>query len=541
VASPRPAGTRSWFPLVPVVLAAVAFVLRVRWWAHQPTEWDSVHLIWGLDHFNVVQYWPHPPGYWLYEEMGRGVRATTNLDGLHTLLLIGAVASAATVGLTCWVGTRIAGRWVGVAAALLLLTSPFSWFYGSVVSTYSFDALFAVLLLWVAWRAQPGYGSGISAGVLLGLAGGFRQSSLVLLAPLALVAVLRGGRSVRRLAAATLALGAAISAWLVPAALQQPGGLSVLLSQGRITFDSAARLTSVLIGARDAYSNIVAALVATAVAVGFAFAIPVLAVGQRVAGQGPGRFHRPSDPADRLRRPGPASLLVLAILPGLLEATLIHFGKLGYLLVFLPALLLLVLLPARGLRGAWRILASVAIAATCLYNAERFLRAPALIPLRVADRSGFLAEGRNGGPIALTAAEIRRLDADQVQYRDLARVFDPSRDVLVFDLDNAGWRYRYSEYQLPQFTSYFLRDDASSEVALERAHLYDPQRTILVPPGGVAILVLGGITPEIATLVAAGQVHAVQLSSGPIVWTAVPGTRVLGTTIQSGTPAIWHH
>ena len=81
------------------------------------------------------------------------------------------------------------GPWVGLAAGLVVATSPFAWFSGSIVATYSFDMVGCSLLLILAWRARPGSWHGVAAVVALGLLAGFRQSMIQSFAVLALIPV----------------------------------------------------------------------------------------------------------------------------------------------------------------------------------------------------------------------------------------------------------------------------------------------------------------------------------------------------------------
>ena len=52
--------------VVPWLLGAVALAARLATAAGQPTEWDSVQLVLGVDGFDVRVETPHAPGYWLY-------------------------------------------------------------------------------------------------------------------------------------------------------------------------------------------------------------------------------------------------------------------------------------------------------------------------------------------------------------------------------------------------------------------------------------------------------------------------------------------
>ena len=97
------------------------------------------------------------------------------------------MASAAAAGLTLVAGRDLGGRWVGLAAGLVVATCPFAWFSGSIVATYSFNMVGCSLLVILAWRARPGSWHGVAAVVALGVLAGFRQSMVQSFAVLALI------------------------------------------------------------------------------------------------------------------------------------------------------------------------------------------------------------------------------------------------------------------------------------------------------------------------------------------------------------------
>jgi hypothetical protein len=127
----------------------------------------------GSYHFDVTHGAPSPPGYWLYVAFAHALHVVTGLDTVRSLVLLAALASAAAATLTAVAGTLLVDRWVGIAAAVLVASTPVSWFNGSIVSTYSFCALVGVLLVVLARLARPGTGHGIVAVLVLGIATGF--------------------------------------------------------------------------------------------------------------------------------------------------------------------------------------------------------------------------------------------------------------------------------------------------------------------------------------------------------------------------------
>ena len=116
-------------------MAAAALVLRLVTAAKGPTDWDSAQYASAVNHFDVTHGQPQPPGYWLYVEAGRLVKSLSGLGAVHSLVVVAAVASAAGAGLAVVAGRDLGGRWTGIAAGVIVASSPFTWFSGSIVST----------------------------------------------------------------------------------------------------------------------------------------------------------------------------------------------------------------------------------------------------------------------------------------------------------------------------------------------------------------------------------------------------------------------
>jgi hypothetical protein len=386
--------------LLPWVLGVATLVARLATAAAGPTDWDSSQYAAAVGRFDVAHGRPQPPGYVLYVLAGRALHGV-GFATVDALVLVSALASALAVGLVVVAGRDLGGRWVGVAAGLVVATSPFAWFNGSVVATYSFDLVAAPLLIILAWRARPHSWHGAAALASLGLVAGFRQSALQAFALLAVLAVAGSVRRVREAAVAGTAFVCALAAWLVPTALLQPGGAAAWMRATRIETLGAFRVTSVLDHAPDGTTNLgtfaayttVALLPVAALALVAALLLGIRALVRTVHrhpyGQGglatvdlsDNRAHSPgarategadaaapstvrTDPGvlsvDGAADPGGWSrpwyqsrtaILVAAVVPPAALVALVEFAKGGYVLAELPgAVIALLLVPAALLR-----------------------------------------------------------------------------------------------------------------------------------------------------------------------------------------------
>lgn len=537
---------RSLDRLVPAGLFAAALAVYAAAAARWPTEWDSVSLVFGVDRFDVTQASPHAPGYWLYVAAGRLIRALTPLSTTASLVAASALAAAATVAMAYVVGRTIGGRWLGGAAAAVLVTSPFVAFYGSSIATYPFDALASLVLIYLAWRASPGSWHGWAAAGALGVAGGTRQSSVLLLAPVAVVAVLRSLRrapSPARLAAACVAAGAAgLAVWLVPMGLEQPGGLGVVQREGARIWREAVTVSSPFYGAPGSgvRYNMGQATGYTLAAV--ALLLPAAVAALVLARRGRVRVAAlQADLGERITpraRPQAPLLLVIAALPPFAFVTLLHFGKAGYVLSYLPALVLLLLWPATSLAGRPRLLVSALVALACGLQLLRFAGAPGILPASRTDNGGpWFLQSRFGAPYRLTDPTLRETDADVDRYLALGRTFDPATDELVYVYLDGGHRFRHAMLTLPQFRVHYLQFGFHEWSAQGRRWRHERDHVLELRPGSQAVFVLDEPQADVAALVSQGVARPVQLDTGPTVYVVPPGVTVFGVKLEASEPA----
>ncbi len=542
---------------VPWVVAAVTLALRLGTAAGGPTDWDSAQYASSVGHFDVTHGLPQPPGYWLYVVSGRVAHHVLGLATVDGLVVVAALASAAGAGLCALAGSDLGGRWVGLAAGALVAASPFAWFSGSTVGTYSFDLLAGSLLMVLAWRARPGSWHGVGAAVALGLSAGLRQSVLQSFALLALIAVAGSTRRWSRLALTLAAGAAAVAAWLVPMAAAQPGGLQAWARATRHEAAGAAQLTSVLDHAAGANTNLGTFAAYTVVALGPLAVVAaaggaVVLVRRRFAPRPPPSERPARWPTGlpRWERPwyqGRAAILGAAIVPPALLVSLVQFAKGGYLLAYLPAATIALLLPL-GALGQRRSapgqvsavglgMASLAVVLVAALGAERFLAGAGVLPAQWLRSSGavWLAQPRYQAPYPDTRAAIVDADAVDRALPGLEPSLSAGRDVVVFDMPDGGANiYRNAGWALPDARIALV---APGDVVYNEQHgalYYTSGSTVAVGPGGSVLLVASPALAGLARLTADGSAVPVatpQPIGGYRVWRLGPGAGILGVRI----------
>ena len=444
-----------------LALAFAGLTLLTRWPYRVrllPT-WDAVQFALALERYDVVRHQPHPPGYILYVLLGRLAEPVLG-DPAATLGGLAAVASAATVLLLYQLGWHLYGRVPAALAALGLAASPLFWAYGVVGLSYTWEAALATGLAVTAWRMGRGSVRAlVASAVLLGLAGGVRQSMLVILSPLWLGMAWRGFRRPGPVLAGAGLVLLTVAAWLGP--MLWLTGVERYVSASLELYESTVRATTLVGGGWP--RNVMG--LGEALVVGVGIFLPVLAWGLRGA-------------VGRARMDGArAALVALWILPALAVYVLVHLGQHGYLLAILPALYLLVGRtlaagfswdPGRRVGMQWRAWTAGLACVAALGAHVLFFTAAGPVdvasppadarwPARVAAELRALYRFRLW---AHTAAGLREQDAVIGDYvTAIRREFDPRDTVLVTELGNPRsypW-FRHVMYYLPEYAAYHLR------------------------------------------------------------------------------------
>jgi len=399
--------------LLILATALTRFVFRSRFLY----DLDSVNLALALQRFDPFVHQPHPPGYFLYVRLGMLSNAIFH-DANRALVAISILASCGTVAMihrlaSAWFASTPLARPSAAFAGLIFVCSPIAWFHGEVALTYIVEALFSACIGYFCWRVYSGASRFVlPAAIALGLAAGFRQSSLLLLAPLFFLSIRRAPR--RAALWGVGALGLILAAWFLPM-LAASGGAGVDMSSlwslwtlvpARQTFVTSSIFTSL---ARACLIVVISAL-----SFGPAVLLPL----------------RASKCAK-----GPTKIFTwIWLAPGLLVFTFVYlkFVNSGYLLVLLP--------PACAWFGYWaadwyrhstlpRTARIALVIAAAAINVAIFLRAPFYFSYR----------------------EVRRVEQElAATVNDVRQLADPDQTVIVgFDSHFLG--YRHAGYYLPEY------------------------------------------------------------------------------------------
>ena len=465
---------------LPLGLAVITLLSRWPYRARMLYNWDAVQFALALHEFDIAKHQPHPPGYLLYVALGRLLNASLG-DPTLAYVALAMLFSAASTFVIYGLARRLYDRTTAVVAASLLAVSPLFWFYGSVGLTYAGEAFVASVIAWFAYGTFRGSARALYWGALaLGLSGGVRPSVLLLLLPLWLGAATIGIRSRRRLVVAGVILAASVLAWLLPM-MWLTGGLAAYVAASTQLYGSMLLPTSVLGGSLEVtLAQVRYLLESTLVGLGplglVALALP--AYGRREGWRGAEWF------------------LLAWIVPPAVFYTLVHFGQAGYVLTFLPALVILlsrvlVWVVASGSerlrRPNWRwALTTAVLLPLVLVNTGFFVSArplPREFDKRAGDSWVWRARDEfHDWIMSRTAAALREHEAVIRTYVETIRaVYDPSDTALVTELGNPRsypW-LRHAMFYMPEYPIYQLQVGASP------LGFYAPQSavTMILTPG----------------------------------------------------------
>ena len=207
--------------LLPLSLFLITVITRIPFTSKFLYHIDSGHFALALDKYDITVHQPHPPGYFLYVMLGRLFHYFIN-DANTVFVSISVIFSGFTVVGIYYLGKEIYDKKIGLLAAIFALTSPNLWFHGEVALSYIVEAFFSAIVAFLCWRIYKGGHKYIWLSVvILGIAGGIRQNTTVFLLPLWLFSV--KGMQVKKILLSLGLLGFVCLLWFIPMAYMTGG------------------------------------------------------------------------------------------------------------------------------------------------------------------------------------------------------------------------------------------------------------------------------------------------------------------------------
>ena len=200
--------------LFPWIFLLAGVITRIPFSSQFLLHMDSGQFVLALNNYDVTVHQPHPPGYFLYVMLGRVIHLFVN-DGNAVFVSISVFFSGLTMVVVYRLGKEMFDTNTGAIATLLTLTSPNVWFHGEVALTYIVEAFFSTAIAFFCWKIINGEEKFVYiSAIVLGIAGGIRQNTVVFLLPLWIYSIRNITR--RRIFVSFMMLGGTILVWFIP-------------------------------------------------------------------------------------------------------------------------------------------------------------------------------------------------------------------------------------------------------------------------------------------------------------------------------------
>ena len=397
-----------------LVLIAMTAAARFTFRSHYLYDIDSVNFALALKRFDPSAHQPHPPGYFLYICLGRLFNAVFH-DANTAFVAISILFSCGAVAAIYALAHNWFGRSSAQFAGAIFVFSPLAWVHGTVALTYIVESFFSAFTGYLCWRICCGSARYITpAAFVVGVASGFRPSSLLFLGPLLLFSLWKA--SFRQAAGGAGVLALTLAAWFVPM-IRISGGGAYLSSLVSLWLAVPSR--SMVFNSSAANSLVRAATIAGIYCLCFGCAAILPFVRNRASSP----INRPKTVFTRIW-----------IAPGLVFFLFVYlkFVNSGYLLVLAP--------PVCIWMGLW---------ASCCYAN---LRMPAV--WRILAVAGCAAVNTAifiAAPVYCSYGEVRRFERElRSIVSDLPRIAS-SRDTMIVGFDSHFLGYRHAGYYLPDY------------------------------------------------------------------------------------------
>lgn len=295
--------------------------------SYYPIEFDEGNLTAGVINYNYKKSQPHLPGYFLFIIFAKGINFVLNNPYLSTRLI------SAFFGLSClyffyFFSLKLfLNKLHAFLITFCFATLPVFIFYKTLGLTYTIDAFAVILLGFLAYqiiieKKKYEYFATLSFGILIG----FRQSISLFLLPLWLFGLFNTKKKIISLILNFLLLIFVILLWLLPQVhLTQEGkGLTEYFKMTQSVFLLASKDTSIFLGANkiQLLNQIKLFLQFLVGEVGFYIIFLFIAL-----------LAKKINIKNFL-------IFVFPILPSIIFYLFIHLGQPGYLLIFIPILVL---------------------------------------------------------------------------------------------------------------------------------------------------------------------------------------------------------
>ncbi len=359
----------------------------------------------------------HAPGYPFFVLAWRFVSSATGMSTHETMLTLNLILAVASIVVLWKLVRKLFDERTAALACATMALNPLFLYFACISETYIFDALFSVGAFLLIFRASEK--RSLVGWFMIGLLGGFRISSVVLMTPvLLIVQQIEHGRNdiLKRAARSLAALLLGVAVWGIPFLLTVPLGDSI----HELFASTALHRTSFL----QSEATCLTYLFWT-----FNLWIVLLVWKAR-------QFRQV------IKGPLGVALVVWIAIP-LTFFFFVYYAK-GYALLIWPSMaILLARISLDSNKVVWRLFPALAIA----FSISIFFLTPFVEPrtnLQTSDQRPFLQriralEARSLSHFLLALSKIRKADQDFADCTNLIRRVGASQRLLFIDGSANTW------------------------------------------------------------------------------------------------------
>lgn len=411
-------------------------------------SYDSGSLTLAVQDYNIAEWRPHLPGYYLLVQTVKFLQFFTgDIHSAMKWLII--LFSALAMGILYWVLRRWFNNRISLLLVGITLTNPLVWFWGSVTEIYAFDLFYSVALIGLCYSNRGIYLSPF----FLGFFAGFRPSSAALLLPLYVFLWYRYIKAfnptVRKIAISHLIGGLGFLLWFIPM-IHTAAGLTNYIALYQT--NNPVQNISLLQNWYRMSSFTVFMVIPFIIPVGFWILKQIKSGNQQTKSAAD-----VSLPIDFIW------MLLWWLAPPLLFFVLFHYSKGYYLLNAIPMFGLIILAVYKSRYKSWLLGTSI------LLQILVFTAVPYSLPdiqtyISRPQRSLNLAEvwlERTRSVFLMASSQIRTLDQIANEFETASKEFDQQHEFIFLDptfpISPRAMQAKYPQMKFAGF-DYFAKD-----------------------------------------------------------------------------------
>lgn len=431
---------RYWLGVLAIAVIITRWFGQMRYLASA----DSVRYALALDKYDVALHQPHPPGYALYILVTKPIYWLIG-DANTALIIVSIIFSVLSIYAVFYLAKRIYGQRVAWISVLLLASIPTIWFHGQVALNYITDLFFAALFGIYAYdslKSSKDIKSLLKASLILGIGGGFRPTLVIFMLPLWLWIVLRR-KNVKVFFQNAGIIALVTIAWLLPIIALSGGIVDFWNATYSLLFDQSAIWSfSALVRWNQLWEHFKAIMGELWFSFGLAI-IPVLLlfISLAVSKLEPVKINYRN-----------LIFWALWLIPSLLFYLLILFTVYGYLLVLMPALIVLV---AKALDEIIRV-----VGLSLFPSRKRVLLVINLTVISIMFIVGFniftyFKPDASPQPQKTNYHTIASLhELWDILIPVMRQEFNPQSTIIGIDKSFLSWGIQHFQYYLPEYVAY---------------------------------------------------------------------------------------